>query len=222
MTQTLEAAPVKSRPETEAEHVANAITHGIGAALSLAALVLLIVFSSMKGDTRRILTSTLYGLSLVALYLGSTCFHSVRTGKWRRWFRIWDHAAIYCLIAGNYTPFLIVMVRGGLGWTLFGVLWACAITGTIVKIFHIGKYDVLSTFLYVAMGWLGMFAIKSFIITVPHGGLVLLLIGGISYSIGVVFYLWERLLFSHAIWHLFVLGGSVCHFFAVFCYVIPT
>jgi hemolysin III len=208
--------------ETNAEHIANAITHGIGAALSVAALILLIVVSSQHGDTRRVVTLTIYGVSLLVVYMASTCFHSVRPGtRYRRMLRVWDHAAIYMFIAGTYTPLLLVFVRGGWGWSLFGVLWGLALVGTLIKVHFVGRYDLVSTAVYIAMGWIGLLAIRPFLTMIPTGALWWLLAGGITYTIGVIFYLWERLRFSHAVWHLFVLGGSVCHFFALFLYVAP-
>lgn len=203
------------------EELANSLTHGIGAVLSIAGLVVLVVLSSIQGDAWRIVSFSIYGTCLILLYTASTLYHSFRSPRVKHVFRIMDHAAIYLLIAGTYTPFTLTLLRGGWGWSLFGLIWGLCLAGIVFKLFFVNKFNVLSTIIYLLMGWLIVIAGKPLIENVPAGGLYWLLAGGAAYSLGTVFYLWERLPFHHAVWHLFVLGGSVCHFFAIFLYVLP-
>ena len=203
------------------EELVNSITHGAGILLSVAALVLLIVFSSIYGDARHIVSCTIFGVSLLLLYSSSTLYHSFRKENLKKIFKKFDHSCIYILIAGTYTPFLIVALRGVVGWTLFGIIWFLAIAGVIFKMFFIHRFKIVSTIAYILMGWIIIFAIKPLTQTLPAGGFVWLLIGGLVYTTGVVFYVWKKLPFNHAIWHLFVLGGSTCHFFSVIFYVLP-
>ncbi len=204
------------------EELANSITHAIGVALSLAALVILVVYAAMQGDGWKILSFSIYGSSLVLLYTASTLYHSFSSERAKHYLKILDHAAIYLLIAGTYTPFLLVMIRGTWGWTLFGIIWGLAITGIIFKLFFVHRFRIVSTIIYLLMGWLIIVAFRPLIANVPENGLYWLLAGGLSYSFGVIFYLWERIPYHHAIWHLFVLGGSILHFFAVLFYVLPS
>lgn len=203
------------------EEIANAITHGIGALLSVAALTLLVVLAVIYGDIWRVVSFSIYGASLVILYLASTLYHTVQTPRVKRILRIFDHAAIFILIAGSYTPFLLVSLRGTWGWTLLGIVWGIALVGIVLKVFFIGKYEVLATAAYVGMGWLVVFAFRQLLANLDTGGVVLLVAGGVVYTLGVIFYAWRKLPYSHAIWHLFVLGGSACHFFAVLFHVLP-
>ncbi|MDO7905865.1 hemolysin III family protein [Paenibacillus sp. JX-17] len=203
------------------EEVANAITHGIGAALSVAALVLLIVFSSIKGTGWHIVSFTIYGVSMLILYLNSTMVHSLREGKLKDLFEIFDHSSIYLFIAGTYTPFLLVALRSELGWSLFGIVWGIALFGVIFKAFFTKKFLFMSTLFYLAMGWLIIIAWHPLSAVVPSGGMFLLMAGGVLYTLGTVFYVWRGFPFHHAIWHLFVLGGSVLHFFAVLLFLTP-
>ncbi len=203
------------------EEFANRVTHGLGAVLSLAGLVLMVVYSVLHGDAWVITSTAIYGASLVILYSASTLYHSVTSAKWRRLCQKLDHAAIYLLIAGTYTPFTLGPLRGGWGWTLFGIVWGCAVIGVVLKLFFAGKADFLSTIAYLAMGWLVIIAIKPLLAALPAGGLWLLVAGGLCYSVGTIFYLWPKLRFNHAIWHLWVLAGSACHWAAVFFYVVP-
>ena len=202
--------------------MANSITHGIGVALSLAAFVILVVFASRQGDEWKIISFSIYCTSLVVLYTASTLYHSFSEPKIKHYLKIFDHSAIYLLIAGTYTPFMLVMLRDSIGWVLFLVIWSLALTGIFFKLFFANRFRIFSTILYLAMGWLIVVAFKPMLNNIPEGGLYWLLAGGISYSLGVVFYLWNSLLYNHAIWHLFVLGGSICHFFAVLLYVLPS
>lgn len=203
------------------EEIANSTTHGLGALLSIAALVLLIVFSSLNGNSWHIVSCTIFGSSMILLYTASMLYHLVTTPKMKKLFRTLDHSSIFLLIAGTYTPFTLVSLRGGLGWTIFGLVWSIAIVGVILKTITNPKTEKLSLALYLGMGWLIIIAIKPILQNVEPGGIVLLVAGGLCYSFGVIFYIWRSLIFNHAIWHLFVLAGTTLHFFSVFFYVIP-
>jgi hemolysin III len=207
--------------ETRAEEIASTITHGIGAALAVAGFVGLLTAATRQGDSRRLVTFTIYGASLVLLYLASTCFHACRRERLKHWLKVWDHVGIYALIAGTYTPFLLVLVRGVWGWSLFATLWGLTLIGGAVKVFFVDRFEKLSTAIYVLMGWIGLIAIKPFLATVPGGALLWILAGGAAYTAGIIFFFWDRLPFNHAIWHLFVMAGSACHFVAVAWYVVP-
>ncbi len=203
------------------EELANAATHGLGVLLSIAALVLMVVFSSLKGDGYHIVSSSIFGSSLILLYSMSTLYHVVQSPHLKRIFRKLDHSSIFLLIAGTYTPFTLVNLHGTWGWTLFGLVWGIALIGILVETFTRQQLKHLSLGLYIGMGWLILIAAGPLIENVQTGGLLLLLSGGLFYTLGVVFYKWKSLFFNHAIWHLFVLAGSIFHFFAVFYYVIP-
>jgi len=203
------------------EEFVNVLTHGIGFLMSVAALALMVVFASLDGNAWHIVGVSIFGASLVVLYLASTLFHWSVRPKVRKYLNVFDHSAIYVLIAGTYTPFLLVTLNGPWGWSLFGVIWGLAIAGVVFKMFFTGRFDKLSLLIYVLMGWLILIAIVPLIQNLSTMGLIWLLIGGISYSIGAVFYLLNKMPFNHAIFHFWVLGGSICHFFAVFWYVIP-
>lgn len=203
------------------EELVNSITHGVGIALSIAALVLLIIFSSMYGSAMHVVSCTIFGVTLILLYTASTLYHSFRKPKIKNIFKIFDHSCIYLLIAGTYTPFLLVTLRGILGWTMFGVVWFMAAVGVVFKVFFVHRFKAVSVITYIFMGWIIIFAIKPLINTLPAAGFGLLVAGGLAYTVGVIFYAWKRLPFSHGIWHLFVLGGSICHFFAVIFHVVP-
>ena len=209
------------RPYTPAEELANAITHGLGSLLSIAAVTLLAVYSALRGDVWHVVSCSIYGATLVLLYSASTLYHSIRNERVKRSLKVVDHASIFLLIAGTYTPFLLVPLRGPWGWTLFGLVWSIALTGIVLKLFWTGRFRLLSTLMYLAMGWLIVFAFKPLIHHLPLGGLVLLVAGGLLYSLGTVFYMRKKLPFGHAVWHGFVLAASICHFFSVFFFVIP-
>lgn len=213
---------MKQGAYSKKEELANSITHGVGIALSLAALVILVSFSSMKGDPWKILSFSIYGASLVLLYTASTLYHSFTNVKVKHYLKIFDHAAIYLLIAGTYTPFMLVMLRESIGWILFTIVWSLALIGMCFKLFFVNRFNVLSTIIYLLMGWMVGIAFKPMVEFIPPGGLYWLLAGGLFYSLGVIFYLWKKIPYHHAIWHLFVLGGSICHFFAVLFYVLPS
>ncbi len=206
---------------TPAEELANALTHGIGLALSVAGLAALVTLTGLRSGVWEVTSTAIFGATLVLLYTSSTLYHTLRDERRKRLVRKIDHAAIFLLIAGTYTPFLLVNLRGPWGWSLFGIIWALAIAGVALKFWFTGRARVLSTLLYLAMGWLVVIAFGPMRQTVPAAGLWLLVAGGLSYTLGTVFYLWRRLPYHHAVWHLFVLGGSVCHFFAVFVAVVP-
>ncbi len=209
------------RQYPKTEEILNVITHGLGFLLSIAALVLLVVYASLYGDAWHIVSFSIYGFSLVTLYLASTLFHSARSPKLRKRLNIFDHSAIYVLIAGTYTPFLLVTLRGPWGWSLLGVIWGLAIAGVVFKLFFTGKYDVMSAIVYVLMGWIIIIAIKPMNENLPPEGLYWLIGGGVSYMIGAGFYLLNKMPYNHAIFHIWVLLGSFAHFVAVFKYVLP-
>jgi len=201
----------------------NSITHGIGVLLSIAALVLLVVFASIRdGGAWQVVSFSIYGASLIVLYLASTLLHAIRNRRLKKFFNLFDHCSIFILIAGTYTPFCLVPLRGTWGWAIFGVIWGLAIGGVLFKIFfYSDKLRVIGTLLYIAMGLIILIALRPLIQSVPAGALYWLLAGNLSYLFGVIFYLWRKYRFNHVIWHLFVLGGSISHFFAIFFYMIP-
>jgi len=201
---------------SEGEERANRLTHAVGILLSLAGMAVLVSLAAMRGDAWDVVAATVFGLSLVLLYTASTLYHTFRSADTKRLLRKFDHAAIFLLIAGTYTPFLLVSLRGPWGWSLFGVIWGLAVAGVTLKFWFAGRFTVVSTLIYLAMGWLVIVATRPMLAAVEPRVLWLLLAGGLSYTGGTVFYLWRNLPFHHAVWHLFVLGGSVCHFFAVY------
>lgn len=203
------------------EEIAHSVTHGIGALMSVIGLAILIVYSRKYGDTWHIVSSSIYGLTLVALYTISTLYHSVTRPDLKIALQKLDHAAIFLLIAGTYTPFTLVNLRDDWGWSLFGMVWSIAIAGMIMELIVKQRYKRISIALYLGLGWLVLVAIEPMITNVSHSGMILLLVGGLFYSLGVIFYVWKTLVYHHAIWHMFVLAGSAFHFFAVFLYVIP-
>ncbi len=202
-----------------AEEVANVITHGLGVVLGVAALSILVVQAAIYGTAWHVVAMSIYGATLVILYLSSTLYHSFAFTRARNFFKMMDHISIYLLIAGTYTPFTLINLRGAWGWSIFGVIWGLAIIGIVMKIFFTGQLELLSTFIYLGMGWIIIIAVRPLYRSVEPMGLVWLLIGGLSYSLGVIFFRMHRLKFHHFIWHLFVLGGSVSHFFGILYYV---
>lgn len=214
-------AQVNEHGYTIGEEIANGVTHGIGAGLSVAALTLLVAFAAEHGDPWRVVSFSIYGASLILLYLSSTLYHSIPAPRVKRFFKLMDHVSIYLLIAGSYTPFLLVTLRPTVGWVLFGVIWGLALAGILLKVVALHRFQRLSLLVYLAMGWLCVVAFQDLMRSLPPGGIAWLVIGGICYTGGVLFYLWNRLKFNHAIWHLFVLGGSISHFFAMLWYVLP-
>lgn len=209
-----------SSKQSLGEEIANSITHGIGAALGTAALVILVVFASLKGDAWRIVSFSIYGASLVILYTASTIYHAITHEKAKRYFRIMDVSSIFLLIAGTYTPITLLSLRGtGWGWTMFGLIWGMALVGIIFKTFFDGKFEKLSIIFYVLMGWLAIIAIKPMITNLPPGLLFWIALGGISYTVGIIFLAATKFKYSHTVWHLFVLGGSISHFFGILFYL---
>ena len=203
------------------EELVNSLTHGTGALLSAVGLVVLVVLACLHGTVLHIVSCSIYGATLVLLYTASTLYHSVRSPRLKHAFKIIDHSCIYLLIAGTYTPFTLVTLQGNWGWTLFGLIWVLAAAGIVFQVFFVYRFKILATIAYVLMGWLAVFAVKPLLDTLPSGGFAWLLAGGIVYTVGALFYLVKRLPYNHAIWHLFVLGGSACHYVAVLFYVVP-
>ena len=201
------------------EEKINVLTHAIGLFLSIVALVLLIVKASISGTVWHIVSFSIYGTSLIILYAASTFFHKAKDFNTRKRLNIFDHASIYILIAGTYTPFTLVILNGMIGWILFGITWGIALTGIILKLFYTGKYDKASTIAYVLMGWIIVFAFKPLLNSFSIDGIVWLVLGGIAYTIGAAFYSINKLSFNHAIFHIFVLIGSFCHFISIYFYV---
>lgn len=206
---------------TRREEIANAIIHGIGALLSAAALVLLVVFASLDGSAWHVVSFTIYGVTMLILYTCSTLVHSFPEGKVKDLFEIFDHSSIYLFIAGTYTPLLFNVIRGPLGWTLFGIVWGIALAGIAFKAFFTKRFLFTSTIFYIAMGWIIVFAWNTLTHNLAQGGVILLVAGGLFYTLGTIFYVWRSFPYHHAVWHLFVLGGSICHFFAIIVYVLP-
>lgn len=202
------------------EEIAHAITHGIGALLSIAALILLIVYASINGNLLHTVSASVFGSSMLFMYVCSTVVHSLPEGKWKDIFQIFDHSSIYLFIAGSYTPLLLIILRGEIGWILFGIVWGIALFGVAFKIFFVKKFVMMSTLLYILMGWVIVFAWGPFTKAFDQNGLILLIIGGVFYTIGAIFYVWRGFRYHHAVWHLFVLAGSAFHFFTIFYYVI--
>lgn len=203
------------------EEVAHALTHGIGAALSIAALIVMLSWAGTYGDVWHVVAASIYGVSLIILYTASTLYHAFPWPRLKGYFQQLDHAAIFLLIAGTYTPFLLINLRGAWGWSLLAVIWGIALIGVVIELVVKSAPKWLSLTLYLGMGWMALVAIKPMLDNVAHEGLLLLLAGGLAYTVGVVFYVWKSLPYHHAIWHLFVLGGSVLHFFSIFYYVLP-
>ncbi len=206
------------RPRTLAEEIANSITHGIGLLLSIAGLVTLVVLAE---DPRRTVSFVIYGSTLVALYLASTLYHGIQSPKAKNFFHLMDHSAIYLLIAGSYTPFTLITLGDGWGWALFGVIWGCALCGILMKLVFSRRFRKASTAFYVLMGWMSVVAIKPLFDSLPATGFAWLVAGGAFYTLGVLFYVWKSRPFAHTVWHVFVLCGSLCHFLAIFGYVLP-
>lgn len=206
---------------TLGEEIANAVTHGVGVLLSALALTMMVWVTAEGGDPWRIISVSVFGVTLIACYLASFLYHAIPHPAAKDTMRLLDHCAIFLLIAGTYTPFLLVSMRGAAGWLLFALVWGVAVAGIVFKVIYTHKYPRLSTAMYVSMGWIVVLALKPAIASIPPGALALMLVGGLTYTAGVIFYHWERLPFNHAIWHLFVMGGSAAHFLAVFYFVVP-
>jgi len=204
-----------------AEEIVHAITHGIGVLLSLAGLTWMLFVTLDSGDPWRIVASCVYGASLISLFLASTLYHAWPASPRKRLFKLLDHCAIYLLIAGTYTPFVLVAMRTGTGWWLFGAIWSLATAGILTKLWFRHRYPKLSLVSYLVMGWLVVVAAPQVAHAIGSTAMIWLVAGGVSYTIGAVFYMATRMPFNHAVWHLFVVAGSVCHFLAVVLYVLP-
>lgn len=203
------------------EEMLNVISHGIGLLLSIAALFALVYFAATRGTAWHVFSFTVFGVSLVILYTASTLYHYVQEPVLRFRLNVFDHAAIYVLIAGSYTPFTLHVLEGRLGWALFGAVWTAALVGIAFKLFFAGRFNKASTVAYILMGWLAVFALEPFIRTFDPGGVVWVFVGGFAYTFGAVFYGLKRIRFNHAIFHVLVLAGSICHFVAVMFYLLP-
>ncbi|HOI49273.1 MAG TPA: hemolysin III family protein [Prolixibacteraceae bacterium] len=207
-------APLR-RELTLREEIVNSITHGIGIPLSIAALVILVVTAVVHGNAWHVVSFSIFGASLILLYTSSTLYHSITRKRIKNLFARFDHAAIFVLIAGTYTPYLLTSLRGVWGWSLFGVIWGLALAGVVIRSIYLTKFRKLMVGIYLAMGWMFVIALHEIIKNLPPLSLLFLFLGGISYSAGVIFYAWRKLPYAHGIWHIFVLGGSILHFFSV-------
>lgn len=204
------------------EEIFHAIAHGIGLLFAIAGLIALIIFSAMRGNMWHVVSTSIYGGTLVILYLNSTLYHSLAKSRAEKVFRILDHSSIYLLIAGTYTPFALITIKGTWGWTVFGIVWGLAVLGIVFKALTAGRFKAFSTILYLIMGWLIVIVLGRIINNLERGGIILLFTGGAFYSLGTVFYMLKKVPYFHLIWHIFVLCGSIAHFFAVLFYVIPS
>ncbi len=204
-----------TRPIDLRAELASALTHGLGAVAALAGGAVLITLTAIHGDGWQLGASIVFGISLLLLYVASTLYHAIQHPVVKGRLKVFDHCAIYVLIAGTYTPFTLIGLRGPWGWGMFIAIWTLALAGVIFKLFYTGRFKLLSTAIYIAMGWLVLVAIKPMLESLDAWTLGWLLAGGLSYTLGTYFYHRESIRFSHAIWHLFVIGGSVCHFIAV-------
>ncbi len=212
---------MKKQKLIKAEEIANSISHAVGIVLAVAGISLLVVFGALYGDAWHIVSFSVFGVSMITLYLASTLFHGAKRPRLKYMLNKFDHSAIYILIAGSYTPLSLISLRGWVGWTIFGLIWALAIAGVVFKVwFYSTRFSKLSTILYVAMGWLVIIAIVPVIKNVPETSLWFFLAGALSYSGGVVFFVIKKVPFFHLVFHLFILGGSVCHFFG-FLFLLP-
>lgn len=207
------------RLQTRREEQLNAATHGLGALLGVAGFILLLIFNTNK-TTYSLFSVIVYGLSIIILFSASTLYHSVKSETKKHYFRIIDHISIYLLIAGTYTPVLLITLEQSKGWTLFWVVWGIALFGVILKLFFTGKFEIFSTSLYLFMGWLIAFDFGALLNLMPANGVIFLIVGGLAYTVGIVFYAIQRIPFNHVIWHLFVLAGAIFHYFMIFFFVI--
>lgn len=206
---------------TLGEEIFNSVSHGVGVALACVGFGILIVLSALYGDAWAVSSSIVYSFSLFALYLASTLYHACPNRRVKGVLQVLDHCSIFLLIAGTYTPYTLITLRGALGWSLFGVVWGAAIVGVVLNAIDVQKYSRISMVCYVAMGWVVVLAIRPLMASLAWNGLVLLALGGVFYTVGIVFYVIRRS-YMHSIWHLFVLAGSVCHYLSILLYVIPT
>ncbi len=202
------------------EQIANAVIHGVGLVAAVIAGSVLVTLTAQVGDVREVVSVAVFAATAVLLFTASTLYHAIPHPRAQQPLKVLDHCAIFLLIAGTYTPFTLVGLRGGWGWSLFGVVWTLAAIGIGLKLFFTGRFRLVSTLVYVAMGWIVVVAIGPLIDRVPPDTIAWLIAGGLLYTVGAVFYLWHRVPYNHAIWHAFVLGGCICHFVAVFTQVL--
>ncbi len=212
---------MRERPQSPGEEIANSVSHGLGLVAGLAAFPVLIIAAYQRAGAASVVGASVFASTVVLLYLASTLFHAFPPSRAKRVFQVLDHAAIYLLIAGTYTPFTLGALRGAWGWTLFGLVWGFAVIGTVIKAFGGVRYTKVSTWVYLAMGWLILIAAHAAWTLVPKWGLFWLLAGGISYTAGALFFMAERVRYFHFVWHLFVIAGTACHVFAVLRYAAP-
>jgi hemolysin III len=214
----VEVLELQERPQSLGEEIANSVSHGLGLLVALAAFPVLVIAAHQRGDAAGIVGASVFATAVVLLYLTSALFHALPRCRAKRVFQILDHSAIYLLIAGTYTPFTLGVLRGDWGWTLFGLVWGLAVVGTVLKALGGVRYTTVSTWVYLAMGWLILIAADTAWALVPTWGLFWLLAGGIAYTAGAVFFMAERIRYFHFVWHLFVVAGTACHFIAVLWY----
>ena len=214
----METSTMKAR--LSLEEILNAVTHGIGAALAVAALVGMLVYYA-AGGVWHTTSCIIYGVSLILLYLASTLYHSFTNEHLKAIFKFVDHASIYILIAGNYTPFVLIPLHGSLGWTIFGIVWGLAALGIVFQIFFVKRFRILGTLCYLGMGWFAVVMVRPLLALLPAAAIWWLVAGGVLYTVGAVFYLVRRIPYNHVIWHLFVMAGSAAHFWSIFHYVLP-
>ena len=210
------------RPYTFGEEVCNCLTHSLGAALGIAMVAILTAFSALYGDAWGVVSSAIFGATVIFMYSASSIYHAIQSEKLKKRLKKLDHIAIYYLIAGSYTPFLLVSIRGALGWTMFGIIWGLAILGTILKLTLSGNgTKVWSISLYLGMGWLVVFASKYLFAALNTTSIVFLVAGGIAYTLGILFYIWKSKAYTHAVWHCFVLAGTILQFFSILWIFVP-
>ncbi|HYE25680.1 MAG TPA: hemolysin III family protein [Clostridia bacterium] len=202
------------------EEIANAVTHGLGLLLSIAGLVALVWLATVRGTAWHVVSCAIYGSTLVLLYLSSTLYHALSATRAKKLFRVFDHSAIFLLIAGTYTPFVLVSLRTRFGYALLAVVWVLSVGGVVFKSIKVDGYGAISTGVYVLLGWISIFAVRPLALSLTWAAMGWLVAGGLLYTLGVIFFAWNRR-YAHAVWHVFVVGGSVCHYLAVLLYVIP-
>jgi len=206
---------------TRGEELANSITHGTSALLTCAGAAVLITLASLNASAWHIVSFSIFSGALILLFVFSTLYHSFRSHRVKYVFEVLDHSAIFLVIAGTYTPITLVTLHGPLGWWLFGIVWGLALAGIVMKAFFTGRFRLVSTLIYLGMGWMIMMAGKPLVASLPAGGITFLVLGGVFYSLGSLFYLSKKLPYHHAIWHLFVFAGALCHYFTLLFYVLP-
>ena len=208
------------RKYTLGEEIFNSTSHGIGTIISLIVLIVMIVISAKQGSALSVVASIIFGLTLILLYVSSTLYHALTNPTAKRVFQVLDHCAIFLLIAGSYTPYALLTIGGSKGWIIFGVIWFCALVGILLNSINLKKFQLFSIILYLGMGWTVVFYIRDLIANLALGGIILLAIGGVAYTLGIVFYMVKRIKYFHSVWHLFVLAGSICHIFSVILFVV--